>query len=1348
MADAEVAKRLISDIGKQLAAHKSCPNKDLLVKLLRQATSAFPELDQSASLKPAIKPLSDSLVKHNLLQHKDKDVRLLVAICFCEVIRVLAPNPDFSTSVFKDIFKLFLGLFAELADTKSAYFSRRLKVLEIVAKLKFCVLMFDTGCEDLVLKMFETFFTVVREHHPQSLFSSMSSIIALILKEGNVSHSHINVILQSLLKEGKGASPAASRLAVSVIQNCAEELETYVCEFLNSCIVNRDAVGSDLKEFYHEILFEVFQCAPQMLLVVIPTLSQELLADQVDVRIKAVKFIGRLLSLPGHHVAQEYRHLFIEFTKRFSDKSAEVRLGAISCAKAFYMTNPSGTESLEVLSALEGRLLDFDDRVRTQAVFVACDLARANLKSVPRELISRATERLRDKKVSVRKKALQKLLEVYRDYCTKCAGGIITPSDHFEQILCRILMLCYDKDCKDFRPQNMELLLAEEMFPASLSVEEKTRHWVLLFSLFDPPQLKALNSILYQKRRLQTEMQVYLALRREEENNGSEEVQKGIQTSVIKLSSSFPDSSKAAECFHKLNLVKDKNIYTTLAQLLDDVTINGAEATRDNFLRKMGDRHPHFEFLRLLSTKCLFNIFSSEHVNCILDHLLSEKFGNNNLEDSMLKLLLAIISAFPLLLRGSEKKFQLLLKDDKPCNEQLIQILAKAGPHVDFDLSDIYPSLERVCLEGTRAQSKLAVSAIAALTNTAEQYFFSELCETLVGALHGGQNIPTVLQSLGCMAQHSASVFESQDEEISRYIVEQVFQSSDVEKSNYKDSDEPSGYNVSRELKDSSALIRRLFIDKIHKLLKQHAVPGKYACGFAFAASDSPENLQDDSLKYMAEFIRENSRGTGNCQKQLGLTDCSAYIVVFLIHVLAHDCGFPPENCNDEEIYAQFLSPLVFTLQALVNASFVDGDMDVISAAVSCLQSIFFAIKRAEDAVDARITPKLHNLADFGIAFLNSLNHSAISATHTPGLILLPSSLYRISPADKREEGNLCCLAWRNFNAKIAKRVAPSSESKISQSSSTLVKPGRKCQEVFSQSDVKRFSTSNLASHKNNDLFSYRIRERSESSFGHGKEIHGALDEEINTRKKQKRAHSPSPPGSVKLHNEFSIDDEHEMGAFGNPEPLIGIEHLPSSCDSITTQPSLTQKGDLQRSSVIVNGVTNSDSIGAEPSKFTRLANLCSLKDVGPMNQALVGQRINLWSPVDKCYYSGTVSGFNSRNDTHKIIYDNGEVEVVSLETENWERVSNDFLQEKESNSFDSQQRDIVDSKTKMVDSFRDVVCPAKNFPSKGKRNCLKRSIALPGKENKGQKVSMDTSRSEVVDGNQEVIARRTRRRN
>lgn len=47
----------------------------------------------------------------------------------------------------------------------------------------------------------------------------------------------------------------------------------------------------------------------------------------------------------------------------------------------------------------------------------------------------------------------------------------------------------------------MELVLAEDLFPASLSVEERTGHWVHIFSLFNQHHLKALKSILSQKRR-------------------------------------------------------------------------------------------------------------------------------------------------------------------------------------------------------------------------------------------------------------------------------------------------------------------------------------------------------------------------------------------------------------------------------------------------------------------------------------------------------------------------------------------------------------------------------------------------------------------------------------------------------------------------------------------------------------------------------------------------------------------------------------------------------------------------------------------------------------------------------
>lgn len=40
---------------------------------------------------------------------------------------------------------------------------------------------------------------------------------------------------------------------------------------------------------------------------------------------------------------------------------------------------------------------------------------------------------------------------------------------------------------------------------------------------------------------------------------------------------------------------------------------------------------------------------------------------------------------------------------------------------------------------------------------------------------------------------------------------------------------------------------------------------------------------------------------------------------------------------------------------------------------------------------------KLHMLAEIGIFILNEFNHGGISVLQTPGQILLPSSLYRVS---------------------------------------------------------------------------------------------------------------------------------------------------------------------------------------------------------------------------------------------------------------------------------------------------------------------------------------------------------------
>ncbi|RDY12883.1 hypothetical protein CR513_02261, partial [Mucuna pruriens] len=171
--------------------------------------------------------------------------------------------------------------------------------------------------------------------------------------------------------------------------------------------------------------------------------------------------------------------------------------------------------------------------------------------------------------ITVRKSALQKLTKVYRDYCNKCYEGSMTISDHFEEIPCKLMMLCFDKDCKEFRSQNMEFVLAEDLFPEHLSAKERTYHWIHMFSLFTFLHEEALNTILTQKKRFQNEMKNYLTMRKKLKEICSEEIRKKIESMFIKMAAFFPDSHKAEECLHKLNQMEDDNVFKLFEELLE-----------------------------------------------------------------------------------------------------------------------------------------------------------------------------------------------------------------------------------------------------------------------------------------------------------------------------------------------------------------------------------------------------------------------------------------------------------------------------------------------------------------------------------------------------------------------------------------------------------------------------------------------------------------------------------------------------------------------------------------------------------------------------------------------------------
>jgi hypothetical protein len=76
-------------------------------------------------------------------------------------------------------------------------------------------------------------------------------------------------------------SSAAHKLAVGVVQQCADKLEPYVQRLLTSVMLEGREAEVDLHEHYHDIIYEIYQCAPQMLLAVIPNFTQELVVCHI-----------------------------------------------------------------------------------------------------------------------------------------------------------------------------------------------------------------------------------------------------------------------------------------------------------------------------------------------------------------------------------------------------------------------------------------------------------------------------------------------------------------------------------------------------------------------------------------------------------------------------------------------------------------------------------------------------------------------------------------------------------------------------------------------------------------------------------------------------------------------------------------------------------------------------------------------------------------------------------------------------------------------------------------------------------------------------------------------------------
>nr|GEU32782.1 sister chromatid cohesion protein PDS5 homolog B-like isoform X1 [Tanacetum cinerariifolium] len=1017
----------------------------------QQAAASLSELEQSPSkaLLESIQPFIYAIVKPELLKHNDKEVKLLVATCTCEITRVTAPEAPYDDEILKDIFHLIVSTFSGLRDTKGPSFGRRVNILETVAK---------------------TFFAVASDDHSEAVITSMKTIMVVLLEESeDINEDLLLIILSVLGRNKKGINMSARKLAMNVIGQCSGKLEPGIKQFIVKSM-SGEASSSSSQIDYHEVIYDVYRCAPQALTGIVPYLSGELLTDRIDVRLKAVKLVGDLFSIQGSSIPDTFQPIFLEFLKRLTDKVVEVRMSVLEHVKLCMLSDSFRSEAPQLIGALCDRLLDYDESIRQKVVAVVSDLACHELSSILPGTIKLVADRLRDKSLPVKKYTMERVCDIYRTSCSKRI------SEDYDWIPGRVLRCFYDKD---FRSDTVEHILCTSMFPTNFSVKDKVKTWIRLFSKFDKVEVKAVEKILEQKQRLQSEFQKYLSLRQTYKESDASELQKKV-------------------------ILKDANVWKILTTLLDPATSSRQTCkSRDELLKIVGQKHPLYGFLSILSMKCSYLLFNKDHVKEIL--LEAKASENKLLTQSCMNILVILASFSPLLLSGTEKDLVHLLEDENEViKEGVLHVLAKAGGMIREQLGESSSTLdlilERICLEGSRRQAKYAVHALAAITKDDGLKSLSVLYKKLVDMLEKKTHLPSVLQSLGCIAQTAMPVFETQETKIHSFIKTDILgcseTTSDETKESWDDRSELcsskiygiktlvksylpvkdahlrvgigelikdlhnilSFGEISKDIGSSSvdkahlklasakAILRlskhwdknitvdvfyltlrtseagfpevkKLFLKKVHQYIKDRSLDPKYACAFLLGLGSLQSVQEKKSAVALAGLFEHRNLNDiiqmcqqGKARHISVQSDGNSsvvhpeYILPYLIHALAHDPSCPDiDECKDVKAYEPIYRKLHIYLSMLAHEDEAGNPgKNLKKEGVISVLSVLQSIRSSEDAVDTIMSKKSYAICDLCFSSTKRLAQKQEDLQELAVHVPLPQGLYK--PREKKEE--------------------------------------------------------------------------------------------------------------------------------------------------------------------------------------------------------------------------------------------------------------------------------------------------------------------------------------------------------
>ena len=436
-----------------------------IVLLLRQDESI--EAENTIDY-PGLASLCQALV--NILDHRDKLVRLYTVSACMELFAIYVPDAPWDTASTLEIFRQTIRQLANLAHTtqpSQTHFSEYWRILELLASVKIGVLLVELNKEggefadealQVLSELFRTVLQSVRLEHPPEIPELAQATIQGCLEEyyegillpvplldellvcvGQGPTVLVTNPQKALERKSKKKLPPhqveqtnpSYMVASSVIRKTVDRLSTPIATLLNGLLNNDTRMVSESSILTHaqknmaqpqpqnqeltadvwSIIYELHKIAPSILTTVIGTLANFLSDPQVNQRMLVVKLLGRLF-VKSSKLSLQFRPCFREWLARIQDVNVEIRLAMVNYLLQLI---PNETEEIsqEAQPMLQKALDDPSSETRLKAIHGLCDLAYRHRTRVSLPLWTALATRVSSKHRQERKDALTGLAQTY-----------------------------------------------------------------------------------------------------------------------------------------------------------------------------------------------------------------------------------------------------------------------------------------------------------------------------------------------------------------------------------------------------------------------------------------------------------------------------------------------------------------------------------------------------------------------------------------------------------------------------------------------------------------------------------------------------------------------------------------------------------------------------------------------------------------------------------------------------------------------------------------------------------------------------------------------------------------------